>query len=63
MADNSTEITELEEVRHMAADSVSVDGLSAAINQGLVSKRLRDLRERDDTEAGRRPYAARIKLS
>ena len=63
MADKSSEIEKLERIQDSGLDQVTVDGVSTKWNQDAVSKRLRNLRAIDDTEASRRPVAARIKLN
>jgi hypothetical protein len=63
MADKSAEITELETIANSSLDQVTVDGVTTKFSQETVAKRLRALRAADDTEYGRRPVAARIKLN
>lgn len=62
MADYSTEIAELEAILQAGATSVTVDGQTVNYDLTQVRRRLRELKQLDDT-ATKRPSALSINLS
>lgn len=63
MADNSTEIAKLKNIRRAGVKRVSADGVTTEFDQDAVAKQLRELEAKDNSAKGKRPTAARIKLS
>jgi len=63
MPDNSAEIAALETVLNSGARSVSVDGVTTTFeNAEQIRRRLRELRETDTANAGRRPRISTIDI-
>ena len=63
MADNTARIAEVRTILRAGVSSTTVDGVSVSYDLGSLRRELRELIAEDNTEAGRRPTIARIKLS
>lgn len=64
MADNTTKIEQLEAILDAGALEGSVDGQRVRFASfAEIRKRIQELQDADDTQTGRRPRAANIKLT
>lgn len=62
MANNTTEIAEIEAILNAGVSSGTVDGQSVSYDLPALRKRLRELKDSDDT-ATKRPTSLKIDLS
>lgn len=62
MSDKTTQITELEDILDAGAKRVSVDGVTVDYDLEHTERRLRQLKQQDNSRRGRRPVASQINL-
>jgi len=62
MADNSTKIATLQAVLDTGATTMTVDGITVAVDHASIRKRIAALREADPTLNHARPRASKINL-
>lgn len=63
MADNSARIAEIQQILRAGVASQTTDGVTTAFDIPSLRKELRQLMAEDDTQAGRRPASATIKVT
>jgi hypothetical protein len=63
MADHRKRIAEIEQILRSGVSSITTDGTSTSYDLDSLRRELRELQAADDTQRGRRPVAARIKLN
>jgi len=62
MADNSSEIAEIETILRTGARTVAKDGVSVTYDFNVLRERLAILRREDDAKKTRRPVVSQIDL-
>jgi hypothetical protein len=62
VANNTALISQIQNALNTGATQIVVDGQTVTVSHSQLRKRLRELMATDDTNAGRRPYAATINL-
>ncbi len=62
MANNTAKIAALENILQSGVTSYTIDGRTVTYDHDEIRRQLRDLRQNDDSQSGRRPVVSRIRL-
>jgi hypothetical protein len=62
MANNTAKIAALENILQAGVTSYTIDGRTVNYDLDEIRRQLRDLRQNDDSQSGRRPVVSRIRL-